>query len=104
MYDLGKARGGADAALALPDRRVFNAPMTETRRNTIQQIDDFALEILRAVEAARADGLMIADDIAEALNREGRQDYRGQQWTAEALLQFLGSDEARRAERVLRHG
>jgi hypothetical protein len=78
--------------------------MTETRRNTIQNLDDFALEILRAVEILRADGLAIADDLAEALNREGRQDYRGQQWSAETLLQFLGSDEARRAERVLRHG
>ncbi len=78
--------------------------MTETRRNTIQNLDDFALEILRAVEAARADDLVMADDLAEALNRGGRQDYSGQQWTAETLLRFLGSDEARRAERVLRYG
>ncbi len=78
--------------------------MTETRRNTVQNPDEFALEILRAVEAARAGGLAIADDLAEALNREGRPDYSGQQWTAQSLLQFLGSDEARRAERVLRYG
>jgi hypothetical protein len=72
--------------------------MTETRRNLPQEALNYALETLRAIKAFRADGLNAASELANALNRTGQTDARGQQWNAQSVMGFLASRECRLAE------
>lgn len=75
--------------------------MTESRRFTVKSGMDFALEALREIAEARIEGASNAAEIAEALNRGGFPDMRGQQWNAEMVLHFLASRDAEMAQREL---
>lgn len=70
--------------------------MTETRRNKPMDGDHFISEVLAAVEGARDAGAISPDDIATCLNRSGVSTWRGRQWDAELVLEFLASPEVER--------
>lgn len=72
--------------------------MTETRRLKPDTAAEFMREVLAAITAARAAGAATPDDIATALNRSGVTDWRGQQWDAESILEFLASPEVERLQ------
>jgi len=63
--------------------------MTETRTVLPQTGEAFRREILAAIEAARGSGAVTPEEIATALDRAGVTTWRGRQWDAELLLQFL---------------
>ncbi len=75
--------------------------MTESRRFTVKSGMDFALDALKEIAEARIAGATSADEIANALNRGGFPDMRGQQWDEEKVLRFLASRDAEMAQREL---
>jgi len=78
--------------------------MTESRRNRPQSPEDFVVETVREIERLREEGVVVANDIANALNRAGNPDFQGRQWNGEAVLRFLSSRDARMAEARIRRG
>ncbi len=78
--------------------------MTESRRFTVKSGMDFALDALREIADARIAGAKSPDEIANALNRGGFPDMRGQQWDEEKVMSFLASRDAELAQRRLTRG
>jgi hypothetical protein len=76
--------------------------MAETRRERAQTPQDFMRETVLEIEGVRSTGAETADDIATALNRSGYTNFRGHQWTADEILEFLSNDAVQRIQRELK--
>ena len=74
--------------------------MTETRRPVPESPESFAANALAEIEDARRAGALTPEEIAEALNRGGFPDFRGRQWDAEKVLEFMASPAAERARKA----
>jgi hypothetical protein len=75
--------------------------VTETRRVLNQDPKEFARETVLEIEGARSMGANSADEIADALNRSGYTNWRGRQWDADQVVEFLASADAELARRDL---
>ena len=76
--------------------------MAETRRQRAQAPEEFTRETVLEIEGVKSTGATTADDIAMALNRSGYTNFRGDQWTADEILEFLSNDTVRRLQRELK--
>lgn len=78
--------------------------MVETRRMGNQDPREFARETVLEIEGVRGMGATTAEEIATALNRSGYTNWRGRQWDADQVMEFLASADAEQARRDLGKG
>jgi hypothetical protein len=76
--------------------------MSETRRELPQSSHDFTRETVLEIEGVKSIGAETAEEIATALNRSGYTNFRGDQWDADQILEFLSNDAVQRLQRELR--
>lgn len=73
--------------------------MTEDPTITRDSLEAWRREALKEIEAAQGAGAVDAGAIAESLNRSGFATWRGLQWDAETVLEFLADPEVERIRR-----
>jgi hypothetical protein len=76
--------------------------MAETRRERAQAPQDFTRETVLEIEGVKSTGAETAEDIAMALNRSGYTNFRGDQWDADQILEFLSNDTVQKIQRELK--
>jgi len=76
--------------------------MAETRRERAQAPEEFTRETVLEIEGVMSTGATTADDIAMALNRSGYTNFRGHQWTADEVMEFLSNDTVQKMQRALK--
>lgn len=76
--------------------------MAETRRELPHGSHDFTRETVLEIEGVKSTGAETAEDIATALNRSGYTNFRGHQWDADQILEFLSNDTVQKIQRELK--
>jgi hypothetical protein len=76
--------------------------MAETRRERAQAPQEFTRETVLEIEGVKSTGAETAEDIAMALNRSGYTNFRGDQWDADQILEFLSNDTVQKIQRELK--
>lgn len=72
--------------------------MAETRRELPQGPHNFMRETVLEIEGVKSTGAETAEEIATALNRSGYTNFRGHQWDADQIMEFLSNDAVQRIQ------
>jgi len=75
--------------------------MAETRRELPQAPEEFTRETVLEIEGVKSTGANTSEEIAMALNRSGYTNFRGHQWTADQVMEFLSNDTVQRIRREI---